>query len=315
MRRRLGRLSVLSITMVLLFAGTGCDQFMQDIIRESIKIPHLIDPDEATILDPFDEDSYFPIIDGYRWTYNNGAQVEVQVDSDAIGENRFIVKNLNYGNGEFEGSVYQNGDFYQANQNGFSNPRYLPPHDYFGFSPIALEDEQMYIGSYWTYTEGSGEETQRLEVTGVNKDILTPGGLVFNNCIELTRTITYHEEYHWDVDLLKVEYYLCPGVGYVYEKRYWDDDSVEFNYVIDYTHLGETLSLETNTLDNVSPSVSAEILEEGQEIRLPLLHREGFVNVEWNTSQDGTGTTYQPNSIFIMPDADVSLYAVWEAVE
>ena len=37
----------------------------------------------------------------------------------------------------------------------------------------------------------------------------------------------------------------------------------------------------------------------------------GHTFIAWNTASDGTGTSYLPYSSFIMPDYDVTLYAIW----
>ncbi|WP_101721176.1 MBG domain-containing protein [Eggerthella timonensis] len=41
--------------------------------------------------------------------------------------------------------------------------------------------------------------------------------------------------------------------------------------------------------------------------------RAGYTFTGWNTSSDGTGTTYQPGETFSMPESDTTLYAQWAA--
>ncbi|MBK5200841.1 MAG: InlB B-repeat-containing protein [Spirochaetaceae bacterium] len=35
--------------------------------------------------------------------------------------------------------------------------------------------------------------------------------------------------------------------------------------------------------------------------------------IGWNTEEDGTGTTYNEGDSFIMPNNDVTLYAMWKS--
>ena len=44
------------------------------------------------------------------------------------------------------------------------------------------------------------------------------------------------------------------------------------------------------------------------------LTREGFAFVEWNTEPDGYGTGYDAGDTLTIGTADVTLYAIWEAV-
>jgi len=44
------------------------------------------------------------------------------------------------------------------------------------------------------------------------------------------------------------------------------------------------------------------------------LVKTGYEFVEWNTAADGTGTGYDPAETFLMPAAQVDLYAQWAAV-
>lgn len=40
--------------------------------------------------------------------------------------------------------------------------------------------------------------------------------------------------------------------------------------------------------------------------------RDGYIFVEWNTEKDGTGTSYDPDDTFTMPNDNVYLYAQWQ---
>ena len=43
--------------------------------------------------------------------------------------------------------------------------------------------------------------------------------------------------------------------------------------------------------------------------------RAGFDFVNWNTASDGSGTTRLPGGTFVMGNANVVLYAMWDAIE
>ena len=45
-----------------------------------------------------------------------------------------------------------------------------------------------------------------------------------------------------------------------------------------------------------------------------MMVRAGYTFIGWNTNQDGTGLWRMPGATFVMPGADVNLYAQWQAV-
>jgi uncharacterized repeat protein (TIGR02543 family) len=45
------------------------------------------------------------------------------------------------------------------------------------------------------------------------------------------------------------------------------------------------------------------------------LSKTGYTFTGWNTQADGSGTSYLPGDTFPMPAADVTLYAVWSAID
>ncbi len=56
---------------------------------------------------------------------------------------------------------------------------------------------------------------------------------------------------------------------------------------------------------------SLNILKKQQVITLPALEREGCEFIEWNTKEDGTGTSYKVGDQYI-PNGDATLYAIWK---
>lgn len=70
-----------------------------------------------------------------------------------------------------------------------------------------------------------------------------------------------------------------------------------------------TLTYNTQGANNVSPVT----VREGGDIWFSSApSRDGYVFIEWNTSPDGTGTSYNQNSHLTMPANDFTVYAIWE---
>lgn len=62
-----------------------------------------------------------------------------------------------------------------------------------------------------------------------------------------------------------------------------------------------------------SETLTSQSLTEGNSTWLESApYREGYNFLEWNTSADGNGTSYEEYDFFTMPNTDITLYAIWE---
>ena len=69
------------------------------------------------------------------------------------------------------------------------------------------------------------------------------------------------------------------------------------------------------TVDTGLDSPTTEELEEEASYIVPEApQRDGYVFLGWNTSEDGTGKTYQPGKI-IYPEKSMTLYAQWQQIQ
>ena len=87
----------------------------------------------------------------------------------------------------------------------------------------------------------------------------------------------------------------------------WDEDE---KYNVTYDGNGNTSG--TAPVDTLSPyyaGVTVTVLGQGD------LARDKYNFTGWNTAADGLGTPYVENDTFLMPAADVTLYAPWEKLD
>ncbi len=73
----------------------------------------------------------------------------------------------------------------------------------------------------------------------------------------------------------------------------------------------------TLSFDAQGGSSTSDILdlEEDESVTLPASStRAGFVFKNWNTQDDGDGTAYAAGASYVMPGANTTLYAIWNAV-
>lgn len=66
---------------------------------------------------------------------------------------------------------------------------------------------------------------------------------------------------------------------------------------------------------NSSYSQRRDPYEKGDKVTVKdneWFERDGYIFVEWNTEKDGTGTSYDPDDTFTMPNHNVYLYAQWQ---
>jgi|GEM_PF-1462515 len=52
-------------------------------------------------------------------------------------------------------------------------------------------------------------------------------------------------------------------------------------------------------------------LPAGTDVMIPEISRDGYVFIEWNTSPDGSGTSYSDGDIYTVPVGGVTLHAIW----
>ena len=141
-----------------------------------------------------------------------------------------------------------------------------------------------------TATVAQGESLIKDQIPGVSADtnytftgwvIENGDGTVYTDLTKLTisSAVTFVAQYQ----------YYNPGSGYdhyVYYYPNFNGGSVR-NEGFD---TGDTVTVKENTW----------------------LERDGYVFVCWNTEADGSGTRYDPDDTFTMPDHNVYLYAQWQ---
>lgn len=71
-------------------------------------------------------------------------------------------------------------------------------------------------------------------------------------------------------------------------------------------------NVEDNTVTNL-PKAEQKTEKIDYKISSTIPTREGYTFKGWNTKQDGTGTTYNPESIYNV-DRNLDLYAIWEEI-
>ncbi len=70
----------------------------------------------------------------------------------------------------------------------------------------------------------------------------------------------------------------------------------------------------SNGYSSNSTTLDSKLYAEGENIQVLSasgLAQEGHVFIEWNTEPDGTGESYQPSDLLIMPAHNMVLYAMW----
>lgn len=81
-----------------------------------------------------------------------------------------------------------------------------------------------------------------------------------------------------------------------------------------WTQNQNNLNFDPNTTDPVENLPENISYAPGDTVTIPnqIPTRDGYNFVEWNTSPDGTGTSYQPGDSFTTSEGDLTLYAQWE---
>jgi uncharacterized repeat protein (TIGR02543 family) len=295
------------LAAAILSVVSGCDMLVKDLLEGSLS------EREANPISIFDHRSYFPIIEGYQWTYDDGTTVRVQNVDRAAGTFELVNTETSSSN---EGTLGL--DSHGAYIQGFFSETIIH-HGYFPYNPVIYEDDALSPGFSWNEEHNSNgyRIEQELEVTGLGKDITTPGGQEYTDCLELTRTISYPEGYDQDPRIEQIVYSLKRGVGFVQEVRSWSDSSSETHYVVGHSEL-YTITYDANGADSGSVPVDNGAYLTGREAKVlgnrGNLGKTGYAFSGWNTEADGSGLSYDPDELLTMPDTDMVLYAVWEKI-
>ena len=301
---RMNQFGVCLLLVMVIMLVTGCEMVVGELLEGSLS------EREMNSISKFDPTSFFPIIEGYQWTSDDGTTIRVENVDCAVGT--FEMVNTDTGERE-EGSL--GFDAYGAYIRGFfEHP--IMHHGYFTFQPLIYEDDVLIPGFSWTYALNSNGYSieQEMEITGTGIDITTLGGQEYVDCLEMTRTINYPEGYDWDPRIDEVVYYLKRGVGFVQEVRYWSDASTETHYMVSHLEVS-AVTYDANGADTGSVPVDNGVYLPGQEAEVlgnsGGLGRIGYCFNGWNTEADGSGTAYEPEDSVTIPDGDMVLYAQW----
>ncbi len=91
------------------------------------------------------------------------------------------------------------------------------------------------------------------------------------------------------------------------------DVEIEFNIERGQDIYIVELIFDNNNIENPIQDSNYELSNTNiQLIGIPSFEREGYTFVGWNTKADGTGTTYQENDSYQVPNSDSTLYAMWQ---
>lgn len=120
---------------------------------------------------------------------------------------------------------------------------------------------------------------------------------------------------HDRIDIeLKVDLPDMPvtGGGLITDIEDWDDQTVPLETTVLRFHPNQGSGNMIPVRGNINQSVTLPVCS-----FKPPTQPEGwtFTFKEWNTANDGTGTAYQPGSLFKMPKAGIILYAIWNPVK
>ena len=113
-------------------------------------------------------------------------------------------------------------------------------------------------------------------------------------------------------------------VGHAFYNWYIDSDlSIPWNWnaklIVDTTIYAKWTELPTYSVTFMAnggkDAPDTIVVYEGDYAEIPETEptRDKYKFVEWNTKDDGTGTSYKPGNI-LAPMADITLYAIWEEV-
>lgn len=227
-------LIVVSALVVASCGGGGGGGFPSDLENPNT---------DGDLLAKFDRDSYFPVVENAIWSYSSQNTITLSMNySDTIqmsnidaSAGTFTIFSTASSGSWIDGFVDQDtiGAFVGFD-NGISPP-YLTTHWSFAYSPLLYEDSQLVLGLQWQTTfESNGlPVTIYLHITSMDTDIVTPGGVTYEQCIEIQQSISYDSSVT-DMRIQTATYYVKQGVGFVEGIRNWSNGNVETIYVTDY---------------------------------------------------------------------------------
>lgn len=320
MRRRLGMLSVLFITTVLLFAGTGCDQFMQDIVGYSDYLDTVygpIDIDDAPHISTRGKDSYLPVVEGmawrvsatgdghYRWGEIRYDEVKLMTDDALVTSNGHIF---------FDDSSYtfSSGGDGQTAMMALLDLSYTS-NSYYPWLDSSMEEyceQERVIQFDWSNYDEYDPMATITYVSGYS-DVRTPNGYAFEDCLSFEMDFDYPETIpdHMQSDLKHAVVYVAQGVGLVYANLEYNDGTSNTIHVTHYTPFGETVRFFDD--DGSTQLKDGKVYVEGDILTMPQVYKTGYDLTGWS---DGTDV-HTPGDTFVMPDVDVDFTAVWTVAE
>jgi len=142
----------------------------------------------------------------------------------------------------------------------------------------------------------------------LNSDIATKlyGYDISNDNITVTNIYDYNDEFSNNIKINANKY----GYSSLLVKNYYD------GYVrrVNVTVMPENPVSIKYHINNGNSDVVEDFIEENDDltIRSNPFVMEGYKFIEWNTSADGTGTSYQTTDIINNVSEEVNLYAIWE---
>lgn len=139
--------------------------------------------------------------------------------------------------------------------------------------------------------------------------------LIKDKCMNRSRKFINNKP-HDIIDIeLKVDLPYIPaegGGGIVTDIEDWEDQTVPLETTVLRFHPNQG----SGTMVPIRRNINTNIVLPLCEFSPPTEPKEWIFRFkEWNTSNDGKGTGYQPESIFRMPRGGAVLYAIWEKVE
>ena len=311
---------VLLIILLVVVMISSCDMLVENLMQGSIaekqdeKVINIIDPDLVNKIDAFNEDSYYPIVEGFYWVDNLGNKAIIQKVYEDTNRIDCLIENEN---GDFTHS-YKGLSCYTFWKNWTDR---MLTHGYFNISQIIVENDAIALGASWS-SDGTSNGyyiIESYEITSLGKNITTPDGQSFNDCLETTRTIEYPEGYDWRKWLMEVKYYFQKGIGMVMAKNLWSDGSIETFYLVKSSRFGETVSYDANGAESGEVPDGDTAYISGTPVTVlgnsGDLEKKDYIFSNWNTAADGSGVAYEKGSEFLMGEEDITLYAQWEKLE
>ncbi len=318
--------------LCILVLLSGCqDEIIDEVLKYSDYRAGLyapIDQDEVTMVPGHGKDSFSPYVEGFVWKVNIEGYEEPFFDillGEAIVDTieldpeyptyYFIRLEDLYGDGyhEYEGSGSGGGS--QGNSIHFI-PSFLTHYhhnnDYFMTYDKAQSKLGENITTSYNHVGYMIEET--ITYGDEFESFTTQFGKRYDTCLHVTRSYTFPQGNEYEPYITFEEYYIAKGVGFVYLKSIYNTGDETQLVLVDHSSFGETLTFDMNTTDTVSKTIAPRVYEEGEQITLPEVNREGYILSSWLVIVDDQEVgPYEPGSSFSMGDKDVTMKAIWIA--